>query len=68
MYTGMISGMIFADAPELAAKVMQAFKVSVVGNKVIVTLNISAAIADEIASMLNELGRNAAPVVPVPVK
>ena len=68
MYTGMISGMIFADAPELAEKVMQAFKVSVVGNKVIVTLNISAALADEIASMLNELGRNAAPVVPVPVK
>ena len=68
MYAGMFSSMIFADAQELGAKVMQAFKFSTSGNKVTVTLDISAALVDEIASMLDELGREAAPVVPVPVK
>ena len=57
MYVGMFSGAIFAQNPELGAKVAKGFKVKTAGSNLELKLNISAALADEIASYMAEQGK-----------
>lgn len=57
MYAGMFTGMVFAQNPELGAKIVKELKVKTSGSKVMLSLNIPAAMADEISSYAVEQGK-----------